>query len=118
MRGPEPMFPRGKSSRTLRPQVADVSKQNPPRRAERPPSQRLARKLGHKNTGLGENIQPEIESVRVQKNSARDSVGCPGGGKEAIQHPLSTGSCNCQASEEESLDRFANPVGLCATTRQ
>src|SRR5688500_1109652 len=26
-----------------------------------------------------------------KKISARDSVGCPGGGKEAMQHPLSTG---------------------------
>ena len=49
------------------------------------------------------------DSGGAKKNSARDSVGCPGGGKEAIQHPLSTGSCNCQASEEERLNRSAYP---------
>src|SRR5262245_35886781 len=53
-----------------------------------------------------------LRTVRVQKNSARDSVGCPGGGKEAMQSPLSTGNCNYQASEEERLNKLRSiPAG-------
>ena len=50
----------------------------------------------------------------AQKNSARDSVDCPGGDKEAMQHPLSTGNCNCWASEEERPNKLLNLPGAHA----
>ena len=52
-----------------------------------------------------------LESARGQKKLRSGQCGCPGGGKEAIQPPLSTGSCNCQASEEEKPEPDAIETG-------
>ena len=38
-------------------------------------------------------------------------MGCPGGGKEATQYPLSTGNCNYQASEEERPNQLRSDPG-------